>query len=282
MILLVSNKETYGSKRLKQELGIKNYEVRIQSVFELFEKNKRLDVSKFNTLYIRGAYYNESPEFLPQVVELAKEFKEAGKRVVDANIADGFLGLGKWEDYKKLKEAAVSIPETRILSESVVTDCFAIKPSLNDEPKVAKWTHGMKAQYVHLVSSRDQLQKFYNQYPKGELLLQEYIQAEWEYKVITVGYKALPVVVRFKIKDLRFGIDFKTSKALKIYKIDQKIIQLAEKASKTLGRELAKVDILEKDGRFYVLEVNRCPGFKSFEQISGFNVAGEFVNYLIK
>jgi len=30
------------------------------------------------------------------------------------------------------------------------------------------------------------------------------------------------------------------------------------------------------------LEVNRWPGFESFEKLSGFNVAGEFVKYLLK
>ena len=58
---------------------------------------------------------------------------------------------------------------------------------------------------------------------------------------------------------------------------------IAEKASKVLGRELSKIDILEDYmGKLYILEVNRFPGLKSFEELTGFNVAGEFVKYLEK
>lgn len=63
----------------------------------------------------------------------------------------------------------------------------------------------------------------------------------------------------------------------------QKVVALAERAARVLGRELAKVDILEDQrGNLFVLEVNRWPGFQNFEKLSGYNVAWEFVSYLQK
>ena len=60
----------------------------------------------------------------------------------------------------------------------------------------------------------------------------------------------------------------------------KKIVYLAEQSSELLKRELAKVDILESAGKFYVLEVNRFPGLKSFEELTKFNVTAEFLRYL--
>ena len=39
-------------------------------------------------------------------------------------------------------------------------------------------------------------------------------------------------------------------------------------------------DILEKDGKFFILEVNRFPGLESFEKLTKYNVGKEFLKYL--
>jgi hypothetical protein len=62
----------------------------------------------------------------------------------------------------------------------------------------------------------------------------------------------------------------------------KKIIQFAEQSSFVLKRELAKVDILESQGKFYILEVNRFPGLKSFEELTKYKVFMEFLRYLQK
>ncbi len=175
------------------------------------------------------------------------------------------------------------MPETTILTENLARKHYAFfRNSGLEKPIILKWIYGMRAKNVFLVKNEHKLEMIYNCYPKGELMLQEYIKADYEYKVITVGYRSLPVVVKFEIQNSKFQINFKTGKALNVKDVNPCIVELAEKASKILGRELAKVDILEKDGQFYVLEVNRCPGLKSFEKISNFNVAAEFVKYLQK
>jgi glutathione synthase/RimK-type ligase-like ATP-grasp enzyme len=45
---------------------------------------------------------------------------------------------------------------------------------------------------------------------------------------------------------------------------------------------LMNVQYAVKAEEVYVLEVNRCPGLKSFEKLTGFNVIKEFVKYLQK
>ena len=313
MIYVISSKNVYAAKRLASEASIKNYELRIVDIADLAACDFQLMTLGRDVLYIRNPYLNGRPDYLPQIIKLAKNFKGRGGRVVDGNIANGDLGLGKWRDYQKLKKAKLPIPKTRLLS--------GYPLHTTSYPLVLKWIYGMKAKGIFRINSQIPNSKFQNiigRHPLSEWMRQEYIEADYEYKIITVGYKALPVILRFKFNKNLGGVDFNsfviipTERVLqsewrdplnldtRYDKVDTRVkgsldssvalltrddkvnnlIKLAERASKTLGRELAKVDILEKEGRFYILEVNRFPGLKSFENLTGSNIFGSFVEYL--
>lgn len=288
MILLISSKNSYATKRLleecrKQKIEIKNFDVQ-----DLVDVGFKADASKYSCLYIRNPYLNGSPKYLPKIIKLAKNFEQSGKKVIDKIISKGKLGEGKWEDYKILKRNKIPIPKTCLLSNKSVPKKF---------PFILKWVFGFKGKNVFLIHKKQEFNQVLKKYSQDELLVQEFIEAKYEYKVITVGYKSLPVILRFNINPLNHYPDFRTAHVVQLTENLQKsqnpkqktgvkddpchrVVKLAEKAAKVLGRELSKVDILEKDGKYYVLEVNRFPGFKSFEQLTKFNVAKEFLKYL--
>jgi len=316
MILVISSKKVYAAKRLKKEAAIANCGLRIMDMQDLVNCNFKIDLKKFDVLYIRDPYLKGNAEYLPQIIKLAKRFKAAGKKVVDSAIADGELGQGKWADYQQLQKADLPIPKTHLLSgyllpptrlDSAARLVFArakrVEPRRTSYPLVLKWTYGFKAKNVFLIKNQEQLKKILPLHSKKEWLVQEFIQADYEYKVITVGYKALPIILRFKIKDGGFRTDFSSHSVIlnpkcysrgeeSLYKDEilrsaqddaiKEVAKLAESASRLLKRELAKVDILEVKGKFYILEVNRFPGLKSFEELTKFNVVKAFLGYLQK
>ncbi len=278
-ILVISSKKTYVAKRLIAEAKIKNLELKIMDVASLARLKFKVDVGVYDCLYVRSPYIKGSPRYIPNIVSLAKKFKAAGKKVVDVSIARGRLGEGKWVDYRRLVKANLPIPKTVVLSRRTIPKYW---------PFILKWTFGIKGKNVFLIRDQKHFNEVFKQYPKGELLVQEFIPAEYEYKIITVGYKALPVVLRFAIHPVTRRPDFKQHTTLspwerggvRVNKKLRRMIALAQKASKTLGRELAKVDILEYHGKFYILEVNRFPGLDSFEQLTKYNVVKDFISYL--
>lgn len=285
-ILIISSKNSYVSKRLIKEAK------KLKLVVKVLPANKAsgLNPKGYDCLYVRSPYVNSSPKYIPAVIKLAKKFRKAGKRVVDGVIADGKLGQGKWVDYQRLMKAGLPIPKTKMLSRRSIPKAW---------PFILKWIYGFKGKNVFLIQNQKQFNEVYVKYPKGELLVQEFIPAEFEYKVITVGYKALPVVLRFAIHPSTHRPDFEQYSTLslpvrrslgeggwerdgvRVNKKLKRMISLAQKASKTLGRELSKVDILESKGRFYILEVNRFPGLDSFEELTKYNACKEFLEYLI-
>ncbi len=273
MILIVSSSNSYATKRLLKEAVALGVGVKIISADDFRRQKFKVNISDYKALYIRNPYINGSAKYLPQIIKLAKQFKAAGKKVVDSNIADGILGRGKWADYQKLKKTGLPIPPTALIrGRGLVQYEF---------PLILKWDYGFKARNVFIIKNGDEFKKVLPPHPKKEWLVQEFIKADYEYKVITVGYKTLPVILGFKIADLGFKIDFQSYKAVKS-SVVPKVAALAQAASKTLGRELAKVDILQKNNRLYILEVNRFPGLESFEKLTKFNVTKEFLRYFLK
>ena len=161
------------------------------------------------------------------------------------------------------------IPESSLLMQT---------ENVSLENKIVKWIYGMKARDVFYITRPRQTESILNLPPNDEWLVQEYLPIDWEYKIAVVGYKALPVVVRFKTKQL--GIEHASAEVLASSQLPAELILLAEKAARTLGREITKVDIAEASGRWYVLEVNRNPGLQNFEKTSRYNAFRDIVGYV--
>lgn len=307
MILLVSPTGKYATHRLIEEAKKQHIPVAHFDVRDLAERNFNIDVEKYSTLYVRFPF-----PYIGQIVELAQKFVRAGKRVIDPSIARADVDFGKMKSYEMLYGSDIPTPLTLWFNEANF-----------EYPYVVKWKHGFKGRHVYLVQGDADRARLVEKYDPTELLSQEFIRAEYEWKVITVGYKSLPVVLRFKISESGFKPDLahaevydchskipslpaqgadaasnmQYSKFRKTRLVPENdyqpgfqigvrddtiksISSLAESAAKITGRELAKVDILEAKGKFYVLEVNRWPGFESFESLSRYNVAKSFIEYL--
>lgn len=112
MILAISPKNVYASNRFLQEAVALNVGLEILDVEDLVKLDFNVNPDNYSVFYIRNPFLGNSAQYLPQIIELAKKFKNAGKKVVDEVIADGDLALGKGVDYKKLKTAGLPIPRT--------------------------------------------------------------------------------------------------------------------------------------------------------------------------
>jgi ribosomal protein S6--L-glutamate ligase len=114
------------------------------------------------------------------------------------------------------------------------------------------------------------------------LMLQEYLPADEDYRVMVVGYRALPAMVSRKPPK---G-DFRTNYSLGGHFIRHDLSEfpafqsLAEQAAHALRREFTAVDIRMKGDQPMILEVNRQPDFEGFEHATHFDVASEVVRYI--
>ena len=67
----------------------------------------------------------------------------------------------------------------------------------------------------------------------------------------------------------------------KLCKIDESLTQLSIGASKTLGCELAGIDLIESKEKRYVIEVNPSPGWKGLQSVTEHSIADAIINNIL-
>lgn len=269
--LMISPKNAFATNRLNQEAANLGLNIETWDVADLAAQGFNVDIKNFDALYVRQAnpYYTE-------VINLARRFIAQGKVVIDQKEVTAKLDASKMYAYEILHSAGLPIPKTAFLHPQPST--------LTPPPYVLKWIYGFGGKDVFLIRNPKEHKQAKILHPDSGWLVQEYIAASREFEVYVVGFKAIASILGFEIKN-GFKADVKKYSVItqpSEHKNYSQILNLAQTAAKVLGRELCKVDILESQGRLYILEVNRSPGLVSFESLMGYNMAKEFVKYLAK
>jgi RimK family alpha-L-glutamate ligase len=217
--------------------------------------------------------------YISEALTVVRLFHDAGKMVMDQNLADEGYAVSKMHDYLVLARNGVPCPRTWQVFNPRQVEVLAEQL---EYPCLLKGVHGARGDHIFLIQNNEQLQRRLWRYPYGELMLQEYLPANEDYRVMVIGYRALPVMVSRKPPK---G-DFRTNYALGGRFIRHDLSEfpafqsLAEKAARALRREFTAVDIRLKGDQPMVLEVNRQPDFEGFERATHFDVASEVVKYI--
>jgi len=217
--------------------------------------------------------------FIAEALTLARLFRDAGKVVVDDGLAEEGFAMSKMHDYIFLAANGVDVPRTRQFCDPNKAVAFAEELGY---PCVIKGIHGSEGRHVHKVDSEPQLRKKLMQYRSGEVMVQEFLEAEVDYRVIVIGYKALPVYVSRKPQADDFRTNFEFNEEVISHPIAEapQLKDIAERAARISRREFSGVDIRCRGNVPLVLEANRRPGFKGFEESTGFDVAGALIEYV--
>ncbi len=114
------------------------------------------------------------------------------------------------------------------------------------------------------------------------ILIQEYVaEAQGsDYRAFVVGDKVVAAMQRTSVGDeFRSNLHLGgTSSKVRLTKEEKEI---AVKATKIMGLEIAGVDILRSKRGPVIMEVNANPGFTGLAEITGVNVAAEIARYAI-
>ncbi|HEX7317161.1 MAG TPA: ATP-grasp domain-containing protein [Pyrinomonadaceae bacterium] len=217
--------------------------------------------------------------FVSEALTVARLFRDAGKVVVDTSLTDEGYAMSKMHDYVLLSRAGVAVPRTYQCADPAQAERHAEALGF---PCVLKAVFGSEGRNVFKADSLAQFRKILWRRKSGEFMVQEFLPAEVDYRVITVGYKALPVMVRRKPQPGEFRTNFDFKEEVTSVPTDEHpdMKELAERAARTLRREFSGVDIRYRGEEPTVLEANRRPGFKGFEEATGFDVAGAFIEYV--
>jgi len=171
-------------------------------------------------------------------------------------------------------------------STQVYTSRFRFKDGINF-PVITKPSHGSSGRDVKSCSSVEELNAALAQSSKDDpffgygLLVQEELKTTEEYRVVVVGGKALGCIAKPKplegvARNAHLGNEFVNYEGSNF----DEVIDFAEKASNFHEQNISGVDIIEANGRLYLLECNRNPQFEAFDFATGHRTARSIVEFL--
>jgi len=277
--------DIYSTRRVKEAaraLGVDLDSYEIHDI-SLSVEGKRVAVlgkgvdllETYDGLVVRTFY-----PYISEALTLARLFRDAGKMVMDHSLTDEGYAVSKMHDHLVMTAQGIPCPRTWQVFNPRQVEALAEKLTY---PCLLKGVHGARGQHIYLIHNTEKLHRCLWHYPCGELMLQEYLPAEEDYRLLVIGYQALPVMVSRCPPE---G-DFRTNHSIGGRFVRRELEEfpgfkeLAERAARALRREFTAVDLRMKGNQPLVLEINRQPNFEGFERATRFDVASEVVKYIL-
>ena len=151
-------------------------------------------------------------------------------------------------------------------------------------PVVVKVTQGTQGQGVflrHTIHETRNLVQGLLMTGKA-VLIQQYVAESHgkDIRALVVGGKVV-ASMRRKARGREFRSNYHLNGTVEKVEINEEYAEVACRAARVLGLNVAGVDLLEGNDGPLVLEVNSSPGLEGIEKASGVNVAGAIIDYVI-
>jgi glutathione synthase/RimK-type ligase-like ATP-grasp enzyme len=220
-----------------------------------------INLDTFDLVYFRRA----GGQFMWLTGTMAIYLVYKGIRYFDTTYREvGPMG-SKLASFLKMAYAGLPVIPSYYCHRSVVTikqDLIMAELGL---PLVAKEISSQRGEGVFLVTKKEDFVEVVNKHPDKNFIFQKYVATEEEYRVLVLGQtvgayeRKTPTTVGEFRSNVSLGA---TEEFIDIGIIPDNFKQISLKAAKILGIEVAGVDLLiDKDGKPWILEVNRGPGF---------------------
>ncbi|MBS3157550.1 ATP-grasp domain-containing protein [Candidatus Woesearchaeota archaeon] len=206
--------------------------------------------------------YNDTTcqPILFESLEISKTLEEIGKKVINSSHSF-FYQEDKWMFYLKCLEHKIPTPKTYFIPMETRYYSKIIKEILKDKKLVLKGVFSDNSMLVEMVSSYPmfikKLKKIVKKSHRSPMIAQEYIpNFKRSYRATLINYKLEQFVVKISKSWKQSG---NVREHFRTIKVNEKLKNLCEKASRALGLQVCGLDLILNSGKWYVIEVNSCP-----------------------
>lgn len=224
------------------------------------------DIRNFDLVYFRRVGH----EYLSLAGSLAVILGKLGIEYIDTKFRNIGSAGDKFTSLSRLAANGVSIPHTIFAwSDNLVANANKIIEKLGT-PIIAKDFALQRNSAIFKLQNIEDFKKLTGKSVKdreGQFLFQEFLNLERELRLLVMG-ESVRVVHTKAVRDYSGFEVIDPTPADNLTFVDPDQIpegmkELAVKAAKALDTEIAGVDVCEEKGtgKYYVLEVNRGPGF---------------------
>lgn len=253
-------------------LGVDFIPVPFVPISNFKQSNLLKKILEYDTLYYRTGMRGSMLD------ELVHHTKKNKKMCVNCNERYPYL-------HKKIRQALIAnrfdIPQPKGIYiqnrsyEEIIKNIgspFVIKPN--------EGAHGTE---VTLIKSSKDYDLFKENKKKERYYYQEYISDATEYRVYTLGGKAIATYKKTSAEgDFRGNIHTGGSISKTEPEIEMSLKKAGEQIALAFGADIAGIDILYKNKKFLFLEMNFQPGWNFVEEITNVNFAEETIKFLFE
>lgn len=235
----------------------KNLDLAMFNIFKKINENDFVEkIKKCNLVY-----NNTAEDF---VLEYIKTAEQVGKRVID-NSRLYYYTEDKWVFYLQCRENNIPTPQTILLPENLEL----VKQELEEFgkfPVVIKRVTGTMGEYVDRAHNPTQaieiMQKFWKKgSEKLPIVAQEFIKSPC-YRVTVIDGKIVQTAIKKSKNWKATGV---YGKKFEKFRISPNLRKIIKKVIKITKVNICGIDLLKKDGKWFVLEVNSEPALDWFE-----------------
>ena len=284
--ILSNGPGNYSTKRLKQIALDRGHEVDIikyRDCYASIEKSQPMVWRDGEPLVGYDAVIPRIASSMTRYgASIVRQFEMQGIYTMTSSIAI-VRSRGKLRSMQLLARAGVGIPKT-VVSRGAA-DVDNLIDHLGGAPVIIKLARGTHGNGVVLAESKKAaksvLQAFYVMDQDGtNILLQEFVKesAGMDIRVFVVGGKVIASMKRQSLDD-DFRSNLHQGGAGEKVKLTDEERKTAIKAAKSMGLNLAGVDLMRSERGPLVLEVNSSPGF-GIEEVTGRDVATPIIEYV--
>lgn len=260
-------------KHVVKRVSIKDLTVILKKdSFVIYDQNK--DIAQHDVCLIRGIH-----PYFAKAQTVALYLNSHGVKVIDRELYNRVYTFDKIFMHRQLSEGGVVCPDTYFFSRLKDYQLSKHKFSF---PVILKDVCGMHGRNIYFKENKADFLKFFSRRKIGKFFIQQLIDADFYYRVLVVGDQVLGNMKRCTLKYLKTN-PLEVSKRSTFEPLNLALKKVGIRAARATNADIAGVDVvIDRQGKSYVLEVNRSPNFKRFTSVMGVDVASEIIKYLEK
>ncbi len=285
IILLASNQALYSNRKIMQAAKNAGHNIKFVNIKDCYIN---ITANKPEVYYKNAKKFDNVDAVIPRIkpsmtfygATIVRQFEMMNVYCLNQSLAIT-NSRDKLNTLQLLSRENLPMPNTSF-SHSVY-ETKQLMEMVGGAPLVIKLLEGTKGIGVVLAENTKAAESVINAFKslKANILVQEYIKESKgkDIRCFVVGDKVVAAMER-QAEEGEFRANMHLGgKALAVEITDEERL-IAIKAVKTVGLDIAGVDMVRSNSGPKILEVNSSPGLEGIESASGVDVAGEIVSFL--
>lgn len=282
--ILSRNRRLYSTARLVAAAEAQGHEVRVLDTLKCY-----MDIATAKPgIYYRGERLEHYDAVIPRIgasitaygMAVLRQFEMMGSFPLNESVAIG-RSRDKLRSLQLLSRKGIGLPLTSFAHH--VENTKDLIQLVGGAPLVVKLLEGTQGKGVVLAETVKAAESVIDAFRElgANFLVQEFIKEAGgsDVRCLVVGNKVVAAMER-KAKEGEFRSNLHRGGTASITRLTAQERATAVRAAKTMGLNVAGVDLLRSAHGPLVMEVNSSPGLEGIEKSTGKDVAGMILNYI--